>query len=128
MARVLAALHGKDTKGQDISGGSAVVAVVVAAMDIADGPVPEGSILRAWHRATFADEAASAAYHLEKHGGGRTLAAYTNDATEFFKANSGRGVAMTAKDGSAALRIKTPGGGPGGIFTPEGKIITFWYR
>jgi hypothetical protein len=65
---------------------------------------------------------------LGKHGGGRTLEEYTDDAIRFFNNNSQRGVQMISKDGTEAIRIKTPGGGPGGIFTTLGKIISFWYK
>lgn len=84
--------------------------------------------LRQWHKATFKSEAESAAYHLEKHGAGQTLEQYTQDAADFFKGNSHRGTTMIANDGAEALKITTPGGGRGGIFTTLGKIITFWYK
>jgi RHS repeat-associated protein len=97
-------------------------------LGMAGGASKGASALSSWHKATFGDEAASAAYHLKKHGGGRTLEEYTDDAIGFFDKNRRGGVPMTAKDGTAAVRITSPGGGPGGIFTEVGKIITFWYK
>ena len=129
MSQLVGGLFGRDAAtGQPASAGASAIAVVGAVGDMADGPVPTNAILGAWHKGTFADEAASAAYHLNKHGDGRSLGEYTQDATSFFGANKGRGVQMTAKDGTGAMRIRTPGGGPGGIFTSEGKVITFWYK
>jgi hypothetical protein len=129
MSQLVAGLSGRDAAtGQPASAGASALAVVGAVADVADGPSPTNAFLQAWHKGTFADEAASAAYRLSKHGEGRTLAEYTKDATGYFAANKARGVEMIAKDGADALRIRTSGGGPGGIFTTEGKIITFWYK
>jgi hypothetical protein len=64
---------------------------------------------------------------LAKHGRGKTLAEYTADAVKFFTDNKASGVKAVAKDGAAAVKLRTPGG-RGGWFTEAGKIITFWYK
>jgi len=84
-------------------------------------------IERSWYSSTFADAWATAYYHLEKHGEGKTLEQYTQDALDFFQQNRGRGQSVILEDGTPGIRIKQKGG-PGGYFTPDGKIVTFWYR
>jgi hypothetical protein len=85
-------------------------------------------ILQSWRNVTFRSIASSIKYHVAKHGKGVSIAQYTRDAVDFFKKNSGLGKDILLKDGSTGIKITTPGGGPGGIFTTDGKIVTFWYK
>ncbi|QYK49748.1 MAG: Hint domain-containing protein [Phycisphaeraceae bacterium] len=61
--------------------------------------------------------------HAEKHG--KSLEEYMNDAIAFFNTNrySKEAFEVTSEVGRA-IKIK---GKPGGIFAPDGRIITFWY-
>jgi hypothetical protein len=36
--------------------------------------------------------------------------------------------AVLLANGETGMRYCTPGGGPGGILDPNGKIVTFWYH
>jgi len=70
-------------------------------------------------------------YHWEKHAKNRglTLDEYTDDAMEFFYQNRHRAQEYEIGGKHApGLRIGVIiEGHPGGIFTPDGKIVTFWY-
>lgn len=93
-------------------------------------PTPLGPFLKDnWHRGTFTNEYKSIKYHWRKHAGShRTIREYTEDAIEVFNKHKSAGVPITLKDGTPGLRIKTGKGQPGGIFTPDGEIVTFWYK
>jgi hypothetical protein len=84
-----------------------------------------------WHRATFGNVVDSMAYHLSKHGGGRTIEVYTDDAAAFFARNKHLAQPVTLKDGTLGLRVKIKGGtggSTGGYWTRDGRIVTFWYQ
>ena len=89
-------------------------------------------VLKSWKNVNFSSIAASIRYHFGRHvvtpGIEKNIFQFTDDALNFFKNNSTLGKDIILKDGSTGLKITTPGGGPGGIFTKEGKIISFWYR
>ncbi len=103
----------------------------------ADG-VPEDPAA-AWYRSTFPDEQSSLDYHYAKHvldelGDnplrlGNTAAEYTRDAQKIFGfyGESDYAEAVTLRDGTAGIRIDLGGGLPGGLYTPEGQIVSFWY-
>ena len=124
-------INGLAEGAEQIGEGRVASGALTLAMSLPIGPGEEargvGTVLKMWHKATFADEAASAAYHVGKHGGGRSLVQYTKDAIDFFQANKARATSVTLKDGTQGLRIKTPGG-RGGYFTPDGRVVTFWYK
>ena len=111
-------LAGGGIVGQFVRTAAAIVSLEHAANN--------ASIGRAWYRSTFESEEASAEYHLGKHGMGRTLEEYTKDAQDFFRQNQSQATEVRLRDGTPGLRIKTPGG-EGGYFTPDGRIVTFWY-
>ncbi|HXC25379.1 MAG TPA: hypothetical protein VNU46_05640, partial [Gemmatimonadaceae bacterium] len=129
VAGSFASLWGSDTwyktAGTLIGGEVASVLAAGAAMKTLDQQM---MISQSWYRGTFADAEASAEWHLAKHGMGKTLDQYTQDALNFFQENESQAQSITLKDGTQGLRIRTPGGGPGGIFTPDGRIVTFWYH
>lgn len=70
----------------------------------------------------------SMAYHLNKHGNGRTIEQYTDDAMTFYEENKHLGVEVILKDGTEAIRIQTGTGKNkvGGYWTIDGKLVTFW--
>ena len=94
---------------------------------------------RSWQKATFDTPEDSLKYHFNKHVAkelgsnplrlGSTPAEYTADAQKFWKFNKNSPLRepITLMDGTPGVRIRHGGGLPGGIFTPEGKIVTFWY-
>ena len=55
-----------------------------------------------------------------------TLEEYTDDALAFWRMNSHRATKFTI-DGGLGVGYKIKGV-PGGIFTADGKIVTFWYN
>lgn len=82
-----------------------------------------------WDRATFPTVEACARYHWEKHAAylGKTPEEYTKDAIQFFSANRPNARPLRLKDGEQGYVIRTGPGGPGGYFTSDGKIVSFWY-
>jgi hypothetical protein len=85
-----------------------------------------------WHRATFPNKMQSVRYHWQKHvrdqGINKSFREYTQDAVDVFRQHRWAGQQITLKDGTPGLRIKTGKGQPGGIYTPDGRVVTFWYR
>lgn len=67
-------------------------------------------------------------YHLKKHGKGRTLEQYTEDAMDFYNKNKSHGKEVTLKDGTKGIKIQTGKGKNkvGGYWTTDGKLVTFW--
>ena len=67
-------------------------------------------------------------YHWNKHAKkyGKSLEEYMNDALSFFAENKHKGEWIPTEVGQG-LRIRNPGH-PGGIFSADGRIITFWYE
>ena len=83
------------------------------------------NILTSWKNVNFSSISSTIRYHVSKHGNGVSIGQYTDDALNFFKTNQGLGKAVILKDGTKAVKIKTSGGGQGGIFTPDGKNSKF---
>ena len=83
-----------------------------------------------WYKSTFPNEMQSLQYHWQKHGQsfGNTMDEYTNDALTFFAHNKHLGQNITLKDGSSGILIRSGKGQPGGYFTSQGQIVTFWYQ
>ena len=81
-----------------------------------------------WSRATFPSAAQSIIYHWRTHAQqfGISIPQYTSDARMFFQAHSAQGLAYTFKDGTTGIVIRTQLG-PGGLFTTDGRIVSFWY-
>jgi hypothetical protein len=55
-----------------------------------NGVAVESVIARRWAQGTFRDVVSSMDYHYLKHGGGRSLVQYTDDATGFFEKYRGQ--------------------------------------
>jgi RHS repeat-associated protein len=85
-----------------------------------------------WRRTTFPNKMQSVRYHWQKHvrdqGINKSISEYTEDALSVFRQHRSFAQQLTLKDGTPGLRIKTGQGQPGGIFTPDGRVVTFWYR
>jgi RHS repeat-associated protein len=104
-----------------------------------DGPVIPGiggagssvtltrSILNSWKNVNFNTVSASIRYHLSKHGSGRTVAQYTQDALDLLRNFRHLAKPVLLKDGTTGFKIKIPGG-QFGIYDSSGKIITFGYK
>jgi hypothetical protein len=78
-----------------------------------------------WARGTFPSEAESMEAHFAKHGAGRSLTQYTDDAARFWETN--RGQAQWGKwkphwDESYRLKVGTQSG----YYTRDGRILTYW--
>lgn len=78
-----------------------------------------------WYKSTFNSSEDSLQYHLSKHGNGSTAEQYTNDALNLFQGKNDIMEKTILKDGTEGVKIKF--GSQGGYFTPDGKIVTYWY-
>ena len=79
-----------------------------------------------WNPGSFSDQTENLSYHLAKHGDGRTLEQYTQDAEDFF--NNNRSSAQWGQwnpNWQPLFRLKLPGIG-GGYFDGQGRILTYW--
>jgi len=81
-----------------------------------------------WHNGTFTSAFDSMEYHLAKHGKGRSIEQYTNEAMKFYNKNKNLGEKIILKDGTIGIKIQTGTGKNkiGGYWTYDGKIVTFW--
>jgi RHS repeat-associated protein len=86
-----------------------------------------GSLWDDWQGTNMSDED-SFNYHFATHGDGRTAAQYSQDASNWAENPAGSGTEVKLANGETGIRYRTPGGGPGGILTQGGKIVTFWYH
>jgi hypothetical protein len=88
--------------------------------------IAESSVSK-WDKATFNDESASLEYHWRKHGEpfGKSKNQYSQDAINFFEKNKSKSIEIELQDGRTGLKIP---GKPGGIYTKDGKVISFWYE
>lgn len=79
-----------------------------------------------WSPATFDSAAESAKYHLEKHGKGRTLAEYTAEAKGLWnRTPAADRIPWKLGDGSPGWKIRGGFRGGEGIYTNDGKIVTW---
>ena len=91
------------------------------------GTAVDAATASRWGEGTMGSEVDSMEYHLGKHGNGRTIEQYTDDAQDFFQNNQ-----MQAKWGQwnpkwqPSYKIKTGPGNPGGYFDANGKVLTYW--
>ncbi len=81
-----------------------------------------------WHNSSFEKLDDTIAYHWKKHGEGNSLTQYTKDAENLFANNKGLGKPINLRDGTTGIKIKLGKGKPFGIYTSDGKIISFGYR
>jgi hypothetical protein len=112
-----------------VSRGSAVAARGTAAgadfIVSSSGVAVDAAVAGRWAQGTFGNVLRSIEYHFGKHGAGRTLQQYTDDAARFFEQN--RSQAQWGKwnpNWPESYRLKV--GNQGGYFTADGKILTYW--
>lgn len=80
----------------------------------------------AWSPGTFGSAKESATYHVGKHGKGRTLAEYTDEAKNLWaKTPEGDRIPWKLRDGSEGWKIRGGFRGGEGIYTKDGKIVTW---
>ena len=83
-----------------------------------------------WYKSTFNNIKKSFDYHYGKHvvkeGMDKTKRQYVNDALNFFKQNKNLGEGKQLGDGTMGIKIKN--GKQGGIYTKDGKPVSFWYK
>jgi hypothetical protein len=89
------------------------------------GTALEKALADRWAKGTFKSVPDSVEYHLAKHGSGRTLSQYTEDATRFFQENKGQ--AQWGKwnpNWEPSFRLKI--GNKGGYYTADGRVLAYW--
>ncbi|MFV2126354.1 polymorphic toxin-type HINT domain-containing protein [Micromonospora sp. LOL_013] len=80
----------------------------------------------AWSPGTFGSAEESATYHVGKHGKGRTLAEYTDEAKNLWaRTPEGDRIPWKLRDGSEGWKIRGGFRGGEGIYTKDGKIVTW---
>jgi RHS repeat-associated protein len=86
-------------------------------------------IIRSWEKSTFDNVSKSIYYHWLKHGKpmGVSIAQYTADANALFRDFKHLGRSMTLRNGSKGTKISVKGRGFG-IYTSDGKIVSFGYK
>jgi hypothetical protein len=92
--------------------------------------VHNGSCVPDWIK-TYYTNPDKIMYHWDRHAKkyGKELDEYLNDARAFWAKFGGQADLWTKKatEAGPGLKYKDPVTGHGGIFTPEGKIVTFFY-
>ncbi len=78
-------------------------------------------------RGTNMSDEDSLAYHYGKHGAGRSIDQYAQDAQAFADNPTGTTSSVNLDDGTTGTRYRTRGG-PGGILDSNGNVVTFWYK
>ncbi|MFC5805834.1 polymorphic toxin-type HINT domain-containing protein, partial [Streptomyces formicae] len=87
---------------------------------------PDAEALNDWDAATFGSLEETAKYHLDKHGKGRTLAEYTKEAKDLWtKTKPEDRIPWKLKNGDMGWKIRGGLFGGEGIYTKEGKIVTW---
>ncbi|MFV2022930.1 polymorphic toxin-type HINT domain-containing protein [Micromonospora sp. LOL_023] len=90
------------------------------------GAGSRGNPIDDWSPATFGSADESAIYHLNKHGKGRTLVEYTAEARALWdKTPTADRVPWELGDGSVGWKIRGGFRGGEGIYTNDGKIVTW---
>lgn len=89
------------------------------------------TILKSWSKVNWRSVSSAAKYHYSKHvlnqGMRNNLMQYTDDALNFFNTNKNLGKEIMLRDGSMGMKIRLGPNQPGGIFTTDGRIVSFWY-
>lgn len=82
--------------------------------------------LDSWDRATHSRVEDSIEYHYKRHGSGQGIERFTKEGREFFRDHRARARPHRLYDGRMGLKIKADG--RFGIYTEEGKIVTYGTR
>gem|GEM_PF-1828088 len=89
------------------------------------------TILKSWSKVNWRSVSSAVKYHYSKHvlnqGMRNNLMQYTDDALKFFNTNKHLGKEVMLRDGSMGMKIRLGPNQPGGIFTTDGRIVSFWY-
>ncbi|EYT80873.1 hypothetical protein CF54_22930, partial [Streptomyces sp. Tu 6176] len=86
----------------------------------------DADALQHWDPATFGSAEETAVYHLDKHGKGRTLAEYTKEAMDLWnKTKPGDRIEWKLRNGEMGWKIRGGLFGGEGIYTKDGKIVTW---
>lgn len=68
-------------------------------------------------------------YHWRKHGSGESRDSYAQAALDWAsQLDLSKGTPVMLADGTPGFRIRTSGGGPGGIVDASCNVITCWYQ
>jgi hypothetical protein len=86
------------------------------------------AVLSSWKNVNFKSVSSTIKYHVGKHGNGKTIEQFTDDALNFYKKFSSQGKSVILKDGTEGLKIKDQASGWFGIYDKSGKIVTFGYK
>jgi len=89
------------------------------------GVAVDAAIAGRWAQGTFGNVVGLIEYHFAKHGAGRTIQQYTDDAARFFERY--RDQAQWGKwnpNWQESFRLRV--GNQGGYYTADGKILTYW--
>lgn len=97
----------------------------VAANVPSRGTAIEKAVADRWAKGTFNSVADSIEYHFSKHGNGRTLQQYTEDAVRFFQENKGQAQwGRWNPNWEPSYRLKV--GNRGGYYTADGQVLSYW--
>lgn len=83
-------------------------------------------VINAWSKGRSKSIADSIRYHYGEHGAGQGVLNYTREAREFLETNKSLAVRHSLRTGGTGIKIKT--GSHFGIYTNEGKIVTYGPR
>ncbi|EPZ51036.1 hypothetical protein M902_2851 [Bacteriovorax sp. BAL6_X] len=90
-------------------------------------------ILQRVHKGMHSSVSDSLAYHVAKHGKGRSATEYVNVGLDFFNKNKNIAVKTIFKDGTEGYRIQTKYTNSlgkkvnrGGLFTKDGRLLSYW--
>jgi RHS repeat-associated protein len=85
------------------------------------------SVKNKWYNSSFKNTDEAIKYHHEKHANGRSLEQMTNDARNTYTKYRDERRPTVLKDGSQGWDIKIPGSREGGIYSGDGKVVSYWY-
>jgi hypothetical protein len=80
-----------------------------------------------WRTTNYATVEKAMVDHYAKHGLGKTLEQYTDDAIDFWNKYNSQGKPWPLADGTTGIKLDVDSVIKGGIYTTDGGIITFWY-
>ena len=113
--------NGASRGGRESAGTAPVARFIVSPK----GTAVESAIAAKWGKGTFENVVDSLEYHFTKHGAGRSLQQYTDDALQFFEKNKGQAEwGQWNPKWKPSFKLKI--GDKGGYFTADGRVLTYW--